>query len=53
MFRAIALLASLISAAAFSPSTRVSRGSALKMAYDGIGALPPVGFWDPLGKLYY
>ena len=50
MFRAIALLASIVSAAAFSPNTRATRVNALKMAYDGIGALPPVGFWDPLGK---
>jgi hypothetical protein len=52
MFRFIALIASLISAAAFAPAARVARSSALKMSFESeIGAQPPLGFWDPLGLL--
>ena len=52
MFRAIALIASFIGAAAFSPAGRVSTSSALKMSFENeIGAQPPLGFWDPLGLL--
>jgi hypothetical protein len=52
MFRAIALIASFICAAAFSPAGRVSTSSALKMSFENeIGAQPPLGFWDPLGLL--
>jgi hypothetical protein len=51
MFRALAILASIIGAAAFAPAARMARSSALKMSFtDEAGALPPVGFWDPLGK---
>ena len=51
MFRALAVFASLLSVAAFSPAARMSsRSSALKMSFEGeLGALPPVGYWDPLG----
>ena len=47
MFRAIAILASLIGASAFmAPSARVARGSALKMNFEeAIGAQAPLGFW--------
>jgi hypothetical protein len=52
MFRALAILASFIGAAAFAPAARVARSSALKMAFENeIGAQPPLGFWDPLGLL--
>ena len=52
MFRTIAILASLISAAAFAPMGRVARSSAMKMSFeDAIGAQAPLGFWDPLGLL--
>ena len=52
MFRALAIVASFIGAAAFSPVARVARSSALKMGFeDAIGAQPPLGFWDPLGLL--
>ena len=46
----ITAIASLVSASAFTPSARVARSSALKMSFDNeIGALPPTGYWDPLG----
>lgn len=52
MFRFLTLLATLVSAVAFSPATHVARTSALKMGFeDAIGAQPPLGFWDPLGLL--
>jgi hypothetical protein len=52
MFRALAILASFIGAAAFAPAARVARSSALKMGFENeIGAQPPLGFWDPLGLL--
>jgi hypothetical protein len=46
-----ALLALFGSAAAFAPSTPSIKSSALKAAYadDLVGALAPVGFFDPLG----
>ena len=48
----IALLISLVSAAAFAPVARVARSSSLKMGFESeIGAQPPLGFWDPLGLL--
>lgn len=48
----VALLISLVSAAAFAPVARVSRSSSLKMGFESeIGAQPPLGFWDPLGLL--
>ena len=50
MFRALAILASLVSVAAFAPASRMASSSALKMSYaNEIGAIPPVGFFDPLG----
>ena len=51
MFKAIAILASIFSVAAFTPA-RVSSGrsSALRMGFESEpGVLPPVGFFDPLG----
>jgi len=51
MFRALALIASLVGASAFSPVSSI-RSSALKMSFESeIGAQPPLGFWDPLGLL--
>lgn len=51
MFKLVAVLASLVGAAAFtSTSSRIASRSALKMSYeDELGVLPPTGFWDPLG----
>ena len=38
--------------AAFAPVSRVNVRSALKMGYENeLGALPPTGFFDPLGLL--
>ena len=52
MFRALAVIASLVGVSAFSPAGRVSRSSALKMDFSQeLGAQPPLGFWDPLGIL--
>jgi hypothetical protein len=52
MFRALAVLASIIGAAAFAPVARVARGSSLKMSFENaLGAQPPLGFFDPLGLL--
>jgi len=52
MFKFIALLASLVSVAAFAPASRMASSSALKMSFeDALGAQPPLGFWDPLGLL--
>jgi len=52
MFRATAILASLVSATAFAPMGRVARSSAIKMDFSSeIGAQAPLGFWDPLGLL--
>lgn len=50
MFRATAILASFVGASAFAPAPRMAARSALSMSFkDEIGALPPVGYWDPLG----
>jgi len=50
MFRAIAIIASLVGASAFSSASRSSRSAALKMSFDNeVGVLAPTGFWDPLG----
>ena len=47
----LAILASLVSVAAFAPSARMASSSALKMSFeDALGAQAPLGFWDPLGK---
>ena len=53
MFKFIAILASLVSAAAFAPTSRMAhKSSSLKMNFeDALGAQPPLGFWDPLGLL--
>ena len=52
MFRALAILASFVSAAAFAPASMKVTSSALKMSFENaIGAQPPLGFWDPLGLL--
>ena len=50
MFKLVAVLASLLSVSAFTPARVASRATSLKMSFeDELGALPPVGFWDPLG----
>jgi hypothetical protein len=52
MFKCIAILASLVSASAFAPASRMAGSSALKMSFENaIGAQAPLGFWDPLGLL--
>ena len=52
MFRTIAILASIVGAAAFAPAARMARSSSLKMSFESeIGAQAPLGFWDPLGFL--
>ena len=52
MFRTIVILASIVGASAFAPSTRMARGSILKMSFESeIGAQAPLGFWDPLNFL--
>jgi Chlorophyll A-B binding protein len=52
MFRTIAVIASIVGAAAFAPATSVARSSALKMSFENaLGAQAPLGFWDPLGLL--
>ena len=54
MFKLVAILASLLSASAFTPAPAVARSSALKMGFESeLGAQPPLGFWDPLGVLKY
>jgi len=53
MFRALAILASVVSVSAFAPSGRVA-SSSLKMSNpfeNALGAQPPLGFYDPLGFL--
>jgi hypothetical protein len=52
MFKFIAILASLVSASAFAPASRMAGSSALKMGFeDALGAQAPLGFWDPLNLL--
>lgn len=52
MFKFFALLASLVSVAAFAPAGRMARSSSLKMGFENaIGAQAPLGFFDPLGLL--
>ena len=52
MFKFIAILASVVSVAAFAPARMASKSTGLKMAFeDAIGAQAPLGFWDPLGLL--
>jgi hypothetical protein len=51
MFRALVVLASIISAAAFAPVARRMASSSLKMSYESeLGVVGPTGFFDPLGK---
>ena len=53
MFRALVVLASLISAAAFAPVARRMTSSSLKMSFENeLGAIAPVGFFDPLGMIH-
>jgi hypothetical protein len=50
MFRALALLASLVGVSAFAPAGRMTSSSSLRMQFnDERGVLAPVGYWDPLG----
>jgi hypothetical protein len=50
MFRALALVASIVGVSAFAPSSRRAAGSSLKMGYESeLGVLPPTGFFDPIG----
>lgn len=60
MFKTTAVLALIASASAFVPTGRMAQSGMQMMAKksspaptsafdDEIGALPPVGFWDPLG----
>lgn len=52
MFKFIAILASIVSVAAFAPMGRTARSSSLKMGFESaLGAQPPLGFFDPLGLL--
>jgi hypothetical protein len=52
MFRALAILASIVGASAFAPARMARTSSALKMSFESeIGAQAPLGFWDPLGLL--
>lgn len=53
MFRALCILASLVSAAAFAPASRMARSSSLKMGFESeAGVVGPTGFFDPLGKIF-
>lgn len=51
--RLSAFFALMATVAAFAPlATRPMRSASLKMGYENeVGALPPVGFFDPLGKI--
>ena len=50
MFRTIAILASIVGAAAFAPAGRMARSSSLKMDYSNeAGVTQPTGFFDPWG----
>jgi hypothetical protein len=52
MFRFLAIIASIVSVAAFAPLSRNVRSSSMKMNFeDALGAQAPLGFWDPLGLL--
>ena len=51
MFRLLSLLSLLSSAVAFAPSASRASASSLKMSFENeLGVLPPIGYWDPLGK---
>ena len=47
----LAVVASLVaSAAAFAPASQKASSSAMSASFeDKAGALPPLGYWDPLG----
>ncbi|EJK69096.1 hypothetical protein THAOC_09684 [Thalassiosira oceanica] len=47
--KSVIIAASVASAAAFAPTPVAKTTSALNAFEDEIGALPPVGFWDPAG----
>eukprot|EP01039_Chlorochromonas_danica_P010252 gene10252-biopygen5137 len=50
MFRALAIVASLIGASAFAPVARRATSSSLKMSFENeAGVTAPAGFFDPLG----
>ena len=52
MFRSLIVFASLLSSAVAFRSVMPARASSplMKMSFkDEVGALPPTGFWDPLG----
>jgi len=50
MFRILIAITSLLAVFGFAPSARMARSASLQMISPSeIGALPPVGFWDPLG----
>jgi len=50
MIRAIAAASVIATVLGFSPVGRVQYQTSLQMAFDNeVGALPPTGFWDPLG----
>ena len=49
MFKSVIIASVVASAIAFMPSTRMATKSAISMNSDMVGALPPVGFFDPLG----
>ena len=49
MFRATAILASIIGAAAFAPAARNAASSSLKMSFESeAGVTAPLGYFDPL-----
>jgi len=48
MFRALALIASLVGASAFAPTGRSAARSSLKMFEGEAGVVAPLGFFDPL-----
>jgi hypothetical protein len=50
MYKAVCTLALAASATAFAPLTSLGRASsAVKAVENELGAIPPLGFWDPLG----
>ena len=53
MFKAVCLFSILVATSAFSTSYATQKSILLK-AFEGkdqIGALPPIGYWDPLGLI--
>lgn len=51
MFRALMIVASLVGASAFAPTSSRVASSSLRMSdfENEVGVLKPTGFWDPLG----